>query len=104
MQGVLLNFYSEQNRKHHGHPLADWLLDEARRLGIKGATVLYATEGFGRTGRLHAAHFFELADQPVEISMACSPADADRVMARLREEGIQLFYVRIPVEFGTTAD
>lgn len=104
MQGVLLNFYTEQNRKHHGRPLADCLLDEARRLGVTGATVLHAAEGFGRAGRLHAAHFFELADQPVEVSMALSPADADRVMARLREEGIKLFYVRIPVEFGTTTD
>ncbi|WP_374509799.1 DUF190 domain-containing protein, partial [Niveibacterium sp.] len=104
MQGVLLNFYTEQNRKHHGRPLAEWLLDEARRLGVSGATLLHAAEGFGRAGRLHAAHFFELADQPVEVSMAVSPEDADRMMARVREEGIKLFYMRIPVEFGSTAD
>jgi len=104
MQGVLLNFYTEQNRKHHGRPLAEWLLDEARRLGVAGATLLHAAEGFGRAGRLHAAHFFELADQPVEVSMAVSPEVADRFMARLREEGISVFYVRIPVEFGSTDD
>lgn len=104
MQGVLLNFFTEQNRKHHGRPLAEWLLDEARRLGVSGATLVHAAEGFGRGGRLHAAHFFELADQPVEVSMALSPEDADRFMARLREEGIRIFYIRIPVEYGTTGD
>lgn len=104
MQGVLLNFYTERNRKHHGQPLAEWLLDEARRIGVSGATVLHAAEGFGQAGRLHAARFFELADQPVEVSMAVSDADADRIIARIRQEGLKLFYVRVPAVFGSTLD
>jgi uncharacterized protein len=104
MDGVLLSFYTEQNRMHRGQPVAEWLIEEARRLGVSGATLQRAAEGFGRAGRLHAAHFFELADQPLEVSMAVSPSDAERMMARLREEGVKLFYVRTPVEFGSTLD
>jgi PII-like signaling protein len=104
MQGYQLTFFTQQDRKHHGHPLADWLLQEARRLGVQGATLVSATEGYGHTGRIHSAYFFELADQPLEVIMAVTTEEADRFFALLREEQVRVFYVKTPIEFGMTGE
>ena len=102
MNGYQITFFTQQNRRHHGKPLADWLVHLAREMGLRGATMIPATEGFGHHGRMHAAHFFELADQPLEVLVAVTQDEADRLFARLREEKLELFYVKTAVEFGTT--
>jgi PII-like signaling protein len=104
MQGYQLTFFTAQDRTHAHRPLAHWLLEEARRIGIGGATVIPAAEGFGHHGRIHSAHFFELGDQPVEVTLAVSEAEAKRLFGRLREEGINIFYVKTPIEYGMSGD
>jgi PII-like signaling protein len=104
MQGFQLTFFTQQDRRHHGLPVAQWLLEEARKLGIGGATLIPAAEGFGHERKIRSAHFFELTDQPVEITMAVSEADAAKLFARLREEGLNVFFVKAPIEFGMTGD
>lgn len=76
----------------------------AQELGLRGATIIPGSEGFGRHGRIHAAHFFELADQPLEVVMAVTEEEAGRLFERLRAEGVPLFYVKIPVEFGVLGE
>lgn len=100
MQGYQLSFFTQQDKRHAGHPMGEWIIDEACRLGVRGATMFAATEGFGRRHKLHSSHFFELADQPVEITMAVSAEEAKQLMERLREERIHLFYIKAPIEFG----
>jgi hypothetical protein len=100
MQGYQLSFFTQQGHRHHGVPLAEWILQEARRLGISGATLFAASEGFGAGRRIHAARFFELSDQPEEVTMALNAAEADLLLDRLREEGVKVFYVKMPVEYG----
>ena len=102
MQGFQLTFFTAQDRKHGTQPLAEWLVQEARQLGIGGATLTAASEGFGRDGKLHSAHFVELADQPVEITLAVSAANAERIFLLLEQEQIKIFYVKTPIEFGMT--
>ncbi|OZC35864.1 hypothetical protein B9Q17_12345 [Marinobacter vinifirmus] len=104
MNGYQLTFFTQQDRKHHSLPLAEWLLQEARRLGIHGATLLTAAEGYGHSGRIHSAHFFELADQPVEVTMALSEGEANAIFQRLRDENINVFYVKTPIEYGMSHD
>ena len=104
MNGYQLTFFTQQDRKHGSHSLAHWLLEEARRTGIRGATLIAGTEGFGHDRKIHSAHFFELTDQPIEVTMAVSSTDADRLFARLKEEGLNIFYVKAPIEFGLTGD
>jgi PII-like signaling protein len=103
MQGFQLTFITQQYRRHHGLPFAEWLLRECRELGIRGATLIAASEGYGRHRKIHSAHFIELADQPVEVTMAVDEAECERVFARLRTEGIEVFYIKAPIEFGMTA-
>ena len=104
MQGFQVTFFTQQDRWHGSLPLGEWLLQETRRLGVAGATLVAATEGFGHDRKLHSAHFFELADQPIEVVMALSAPDADRLFSRLREENINVFYVKTPIEFGMTGE
>ncbi len=105
MNGCFLKFYVAENRRHH-HLLAyEWLLEEAQRLGLQGGSAFRALAGFGRQGRLHEEHFFELAgDLPVEVSFVTTPEEADRLLARLKGEGLNLFYLRVPVDFGFSDD
>lgn len=100
MKGYQLTFFTQQNRMHDGRPLAEWLIAEARRLGVSGATLIAASEGFGHHRKIHSAHFIELADQPLEVTMAVSAAEADEFMLRLRDEGIRVFFIRTVIEFG----
>jgi PII-like signaling protein len=104
MQGYQLTFFTQQDKTHGHQPLAHWLLEEARRLGISGATVIPAAEGYGHHRRIHSAHFFELADQPVEVTLAVSEFEAEKLFQRLEQEGINIFYVKMPIEYGMTAD
>jgi PII-like signaling protein len=100
MNGFQITFFTQQNRRHHGKPLAEWLVQLAKEMKLRGATLVPALEGFGQHGRIHSAHFFELADQPLEVLVAVTQEEADRLFERLRTEGVSLFYVKTPVEFG----
>ena len=100
MKGYQITFFTHQDRRHKGKSLGDWLVHLAQEMRLSGATLLAGGEGFGHRGRLHSAHFFELADQPVEVMMAVSEEEAARLFARLEGEGVHLFYVKTPVEFG----
>lgn len=53
MQGFQLTFFTQQNRRHGSLPLSEWLIQEARKLGIAGATLIDAAEGFGHERKLH---------------------------------------------------
>ena len=101
MNGTLLRFCVHENRKHGHVLLYEWLLDEARKLGIHGGSAFRAIAGFGRHGVIHEEHFFELAgDLTVEIDFAVGADEAQRLLDRIRAERIGIFYVRLPIEFG----
>jgi PII-like signaling protein len=100
MNGYQLEFFTQQDRRHHRQCLWEWLLDVARSHGIRGATVVMGAMGFGHHRRIHAAHFFELSDQPVEVTMVVTEEEAERLFALLQLENVHLFYVKLPVEFG----
>jgi PII-like signaling protein len=101
MNGTLLRFYVHENRKHDHVLLYEWLLAEARKLGIHGGSAFRAIAGFGRHGVIHEEHFFELAgDLTVEIDFAVGEDDARRLLDRNRAERISIYYVRLPIEFG----
>ena len=70
-------------------------------MGIHGGSAFRAIAGFGRHGVLHEEHFFELAgDMTVEIDFAVTEAEADQLLALIRQENIRVFYARIPIEYG----
>lgn len=101
MKGYQLEFFMEQNKRHGHQALFDWLVETARAQGISGCTVFMGAMGYGQHRRIHSARFFELADQPVEVTMVVTEEEADRLFALLLEEKVHMFYVKLPVEFGT---
>ncbi|WP_165681038.1 DUF190 domain-containing protein [Metapseudomonas otitidis] len=100
MQGHLVIFFTQQSRRYRGKMLGDWLVDLAKEMGLRGATLATGIEGFGHTGKLHSAHFFELADQPVEVRFALTEDECTQLFERLKHEDIALFYIRMPIELG----
>ena len=101
MNGVHLRFYTYEDRKHHGLLVYEWLLQNARKLGIHGGSAFRAMAGYGRHGKLHEQHFFELAGEvPVLVEFILGEDEADKLIALLREEGLDLFYAKLPAEYG----
>jgi PII-like signaling protein len=98
---VCLKIYVTELRKHDGMLLYEWILEQAKAIGIPGGSVFRAIAGYGRHGRLHEETFFELgADLPVELEFVASPEEIDRLVALLEEENLGLFCVRSLVEIG----
>lgn len=103
MIGCFLKFYMMENRRHNHRLAYEWLLEEAKRLGLPGGAAFRSIAGYGRHRQLHEAQFFELSGYlPVEVGFAVSQADADRFIEHVTKEGLSLFYVRLPLEFGYT--
>jgi PII-like signaling protein len=71
-------------------------------MAIEGGARLWSSWRF-RHGQLHEDHFFELAGElPVEVGFVTSRDEADRFLAHIAAEGLDLFYLRVPVEAGFT--
>ncbi|MBI4740117.1 MAG: DUF190 domain-containing protein [Betaproteobacteria bacterium] len=106
MNGYQITFFTQQDRKHRGMPFGEWLVLLARDLNLPGATLIAGSEGLGHRHRhrIHSAHFFDLADQPLEVQMVVGEDDAKRLFERLKAEGVAVFYVKAPVEFGTLGE
>lgn len=101
MQGYQITFFTQQDRMYGHIPLAQWLLDEAKRLGIRGATLDGALQGLGHDGAVHAINMFDFSDQPVQVTMVLSTEEVEHLFSRLEHEQVQVFYTKIPAEFGT---
>jgi PII-like signaling protein len=72
VKGVCLTFYAYEFQKHRGMLLYEWLVEFAKKEGIRGGTALRGITGFGREKNLHDEHFFELAANVlIEVSFVC---------------------------------
>ncbi len=101
MQGVYLKFYVQEQRRHHGVLAYEWLLEQAKKLGIAGGSAFRAIAGYGRHGKIHEEHFFELAGNvPIEVGFALTEGEAQRLLAHLAGEKLELFYIKLPLEMG----
>ncbi len=104
MNGFQVTFFTEQGRRLGHHPVDKWLIELARSLGVSGITTAAGMEGVGRDGKLHSAHFVELADQPIAITMVVTGDQLEKLFAHLEQEQANLFYVRTEVEFGVVGE
>jgi PII-like signaling protein len=102
MNGTLLRFYVHENRLHRHVALYEWLLEQAKALGIPGGSAFRAIAGYGRHGILREEHFFELAAElTVQVEFAVTDEQAERLLELLHRERISVFYARVPAQFGT---
>ena len=101
MHSVYLKFYVAEKKRHDGTLLYEWLLEQAKKLGLPGGFAFRAVAGYGRHGQLHEEMFFELAgEMPVQIEFVLDAAMADAFLETLRPRNLNLFYVRYAVESG----
>lgn len=102
MKGYLVTFFTQQNRKYQGIPLAKWIVGEAMKLGVCGATLFSGKEGFGHDGRFHSDNYFDYEDSPLQVAMALTSDECDRLMAYLEKNKVRVFYTKSEVTFGFT--
>ena len=100
VQGYQLTFFTSQDHRHRGKCVAEWLVDQARAMGIGGATMIGGNEGFGHHRRLHKVHLVDVHEQPMEVIMAVTADEADRLLSKVTAEHVKVFYSKSPVEFG----
>lgn len=69
-QGHLLRIFIGESDRCEGMPLYEWIIREARRHGLAGATALRGFEGFGAHSRIHTTKILRLsADLPIIIEI-----------------------------------
>ena len=101
MEGTFLRFYVEENQRHQGVLLWEWLLEKACELGVRGGSAFRAIGGFGRHHLLHENRFFELAGAVVvEVEFVVDEREANRFLEIVQAEKIRVFFARIPAHFG----
>lgn len=97
----MLSFYVSEKQHRVDTPLYEWLLEEAKAMGIHGGSAFRAIAGFGRHGKMHEETFFELAGElAVKVEFILDDALADQLLEKVRNEKRNVFYVRHKVETG----
>jgi uncharacterized protein len=85
-QGSLLRIFIGESDRHGGMPLYEWIVREARREGLAGATVLRGIEGFGANSTVHTAKILRLsADLPVVVEIVDSIERVDAFLPLIDE-------------------
>ncbi len=94
-----LRIYIGESDHHRGKPLYQAIVEEARKLGLAGATVLRGMVGFGASSRLHTVRLLRLSeDLPVIVEVVDQPERLDAFMPFLDEVIRQGLVTRKEVE------
>jgi uncharacterized protein len=69
-ESYLLRIFIGESDKIHGRPLYEILVEEARRRGLAGATVVRGCLGFGANSRIHTSKVLRLSeDLPIIVEI-----------------------------------
>jgi len=99
MQAVYLRFFLTEKQKHRDTPLYEWLLEQAKLIGVPGGSVFRAIAGYGRHGSLHAETFIELGGElPMQVEFILAAQQADEFLATLQAYELNIRFVRYEVE------
>lgn len=91
-EAQLLRIFIGEGDKRGGRPLYEVIVEEARRRGMAGATVLRGTLGFGANSRIHTAKILRLSeDLPMVVEIVDKPERIEAFLPDLDgmiEEGL----------------
>lgn len=104
MEGYLVTFFTQRNREYQGTSLARWIVEKAMKIGVRGATLTSGQEGFGHDGQFHSSNYFDYEDSPLQVTMALTHDECDRLMACLKKNEVRVFYTKIKATFGFTTE
>jgi hypothetical protein len=73
-EAQLLRIFIGESDKHGHRPLYEGIVEEARKRGMAGATVVRGVMGFGKASRIHTAKILRLSmDLPIVIEIVDKP-------------------------------
>jgi PII-like signaling protein len=97
----LLSFYISEKQHHSDMPLYEWLLEEARAMGVHGGSAFRSIAGFGRHGRMHEDTFFELAGElAVKVEFVLDDVMAEQLIDKIRRLNMNVYYLKQRVDDG----
>ncbi len=66
----LLRIFLGESDKHHGQPLYETIVFEAKKQSLSGATVTRGIMGFGANSKIHTAKLFDISsDLPIIVEI-----------------------------------
>lgn len=90
--GKLLRIFVGEDDQFEGMPLYEWIVQEARKCGLAGATALRGIEGYGTHSRVHTTKILRIStDLPVVVEIVDKPEKVQEFIERLEgviEEGL----------------
>src|SRR5262249_27169030 len=76
-----LRLFSGERDKHNGHSLHEAIVNEARSLGMAGATVVKGFLGFGAKAHVHSAKLLEISeDLPIIVEIVDTEAHIKKLL------------------------
>ncbi len=90
--GKLLRIYIDENDKHEGKPLYQWLVKKARENEMAGAAVLRGILGYGSHSVLHSAKILRMTTElPLVIEIVDKEENIEKfipIIDRAVKEGL----------------
>ena len=87
LKGKMLKIYLEENDKLNKKALYEWILEEAIKLNIAGATVVRGFEGFGENKHIHTVHILSISlNLPVIIEMVDTEEKITELLSQIKKE------------------
>ena len=85
-EGHLLRIYIGESDRHEGKPLYEWIVREARKSGLAGATAIRGIEGFGAHSRVHTAKLLRLSSSlPIVVEIVDTQEKIERFLPLIDE-------------------
>lgn len=85
-EGKLLRIFVGESDHYMKKPVYQVVVEEARKAGMAGATVLRGVEGFGAASRIHTARLLELSeDLPMVVEIVDNSEKIDGFLGTVEE-------------------
>ncbi len=86
-EGCLLRIFVGENDRHGSQALYEWLVLQARAMGLAGATVLRGLMGFGAHSRIHTFKIERLSqDLPMIVEIIDTRDNLERYLSAVDHE------------------
>jgi uncharacterized protein len=97
--GCMVRIYFNEDNLHDGSPLADYLMQEVQKAGLRGATIFRGVMGFGNHNLIHSTTLLRWTESlPLILEIMDTE---ERLMAwveKSRPSMTECLIIRIPVE------
>jgi hypothetical protein len=98
-QAERLRIFIGEADRHDGRLLSEVIVEEARKTGLAGATVLRGIMGYGANSRVHTSKILRLSeDMPLVIEIVDIPEKIETFLRTLDELVTEGLVTREPVE------